>query len=248
MCRLLEMYNKLYTLNTHAAGGQCWYACRIVTTWTQIQKVKRVDKLHEHPRCLQCSMCMQCSQLLQCKHIKTFNKHMQSLDSWDAFNPCAALKSWAGLRPGGSMGFLWCMLCMACIKFHWLQQVWQPWMIASWWRKVIQVDSFVMLQFCLHHAQSFKLQTGCVGQLPEQPPEQPSSMCRVLARNNELYTLHTYVECGQCWYVSRIFTTWTQIQKVKRLDKLYDHPRGLQCIMCMPCMAHLQCNKWRTFS
>ena len=159
---------------------------------------------------------------------------------------CTELMSW--IRTGDRVDCLCCMLCLAIIKTHAMQQVWQPWIIASWWRKPIKVDSFVKLQVCLHYAQSFKLQTGCVGQLPEQPPEQPSSMCRVLARNNDLYTLHTYVECGQCWYVSRIFTTWTQIQKVKRLDKLHEHPRCLQCSMCMQCMEHLQCKKWRTFS
>ena len=157
MCRVLARCHDLYTLKKHAECGQCWYVPRIVRTWTQIQKVKRLEKLHEHPKCLQWSICMQCMELLKCKKGRTFSKFMKALDAWDAFNPCAALNSWAGLRPWVSMDFLWCMLCMACIKFHGLQQVWQPWIIYSCWRNLRNVDSFVKLPFYLHHAQSFQL-------------------------------------------------------------------------------------------
>ena len=63
------------------------------------------------------------------------------------------LMSW--IRTGDRVDCMCCMLCLAIIKTHVMQQVWQAWRIHSCWRNLRKVDN---LPSC--HSSCIKLQTA----------------------------------------------------------------------------------------
>ena len=148
----------------------------------EIQEMKDIQLIHESIRFMRCIQSMCCTELMSC--IKARRQH--------------------GLPVMHVM--------------HGMHQI--PWLAAS----LATLYNIFMLkkpQACGQFCQTTILCASCTKlQTAERVCVQASRITtwttiqhvHMLAMNNELYTLNTHAECVQCWYVSRIFTIWTEIQ------------------------------------